>query len=563
VQGTRDVAGRHDRLFVVAAAVVMLFGIALRVRALRAGGQMFYDEVNLSLNVLVRPAWELWFPLDLAQTAPPLFLLVVKAVTRWAAASPEALRAVPLLAGCGLLPALWHLSRRLLEPDEALLALSLVALSPLHVFYASFVKPYTGDALVTVVLVASAAAALRAPTVRRLALLGALGLLSIPLSSTSIFTLAGAGASVLLLAWRRRSTSIAATAAGFVLVWGALMLVLLHTTYATLEDPATPIARFMRFFWARYFLYLSWAWGLPSLHRVSSSILENAFVSPPFADEVGLSTILLGLLAVVGLIACIRRDRAVGVLLAVPLGALYAACALQRYPMGARVTLFVTPLVALTIAAGTGTLLRQLPRAARTAVVLVIVGVGLAGMTGPLLHPVRPSREAMTRDLVATIRASLREPDGIYLRPGVIAPWLYYSTNWRRPDTALARRMMKVVDITGPEPVHDPWQEVLATLPSASDTDLTFPWDGRTLMIGRVMGAAGLRRPRPYGPWAEREATRIGQAGSCTVVGLVGNADARLESHALAIALRSHGGSVSGARYGGGFISFRACFPAR
>jgi hypothetical protein len=121
--------------------------------------------------------------------------------------------------------------------------------------------------------------------------------------------------------------------------------------------------------------------------------------------------------------------------------------------------------------------------------------------------------------------------------------------------------MMQVIDIDGPQPVFDPWQEVLTALPPSSDADLTFSRGGRTVMIGRVMGSAGQRRPRPYREWSEREAARIRQAGACTVVGVVGLLDANVESHVMATSLRAIGGTIDGARSGRGFITWRVCFP--
>ena len=92
-----------------------------------------------------------------------------------------ALRALPFVAGCLLLVALWLLARRLLDARYAALCLAFAALSPILIYFSNEVKPYIIDALVAVVLTWLALDVLEAPDSprawRRLVAGGAIGIL--------------------------------------------------------------------------------------------------------------------------------------------------------------------------------------------------------------------------------------------------------------------------------------------------------------------------------------------------------------------------------------------------
>src|SRR4029453_15341079 len=92
-------------------------------------------------------------PLHLGQAAPPGYLFLVQLTTSLLGISEPALRLPALVAGILMLPLAWLAARRVLPHRAALLALALLALSPLLIYYSNEVKPYAFDGMVAALLV--------------------------------------------------------------------------------------------------------------------------------------------------------------------------------------------------------------------------------------------------------------------------------------------------------------------------------------------------------------------------------------------------------------------------
>ncbi|MBK8002418.1 MAG: glycosyltransferase family 39 protein [Gemmatimonadetes bacterium] len=488
-------------------ALAVLAGALLRLRQFAHGRPLWIDEAMLAVNVLTRDFAGLLHPLDSDQLAPVPFLWAVRAATLVGGADERVLRLVALVAGIALLGVVAALARRTLAPGPAALATGLVALSPLLGWYSNELKPYITDALAAALL-ALAVARLRDAPERpaRWWAVGLLGLVTALASTAAPLILAGVGAALLLPPTGRRRATVAAWA----LAWGACWAVVYLLVYR-----ATSGSTYMQRFWIPNFL----SPGLPGLGSKVVT-LPAALLREWFVGEATPVRILTGgalfLPLAAGVVALVRRGGAWLVLAAlVPLGLAVLASAVRLYPVAPRLLLFAAPLVGLLLAAGAGLVADRLARW-RPAPWLGLGAVMLLGL--PALDAVRdlvapPEREALA-PLVRTLQREAAPGATIYVFGRAVPAWVFYTTDWRAPDTARVRHHVSLVSSTGAAFRHagprghpvaqegdslayrlGPWTELVG-IPSGTGPD--------SLGVNGAVEDAG---------WADNEARRIQAAG--------------------------------------------------
>jgi mannosyltransferase len=124
----------------LALLALLLLALALRVYRLPAQS-LWYDEgVSWYLTRMSPPALTVWTANDIQ---PPLYYYLLWLWVRLAGTSEYALRFPSVFFGALTLPLLWVTARRLLGMRAAWLATLLLALSPLHVYYAQEARMYT------------------------------------------------------------------------------------------------------------------------------------------------------------------------------------------------------------------------------------------------------------------------------------------------------------------------------------------------------------------------------------------------------------------------------------
>lgn len=113
---------------------------------------LWLDEAALALNILDKNFLELFKPLQYAQSAPPLFLVLTKALVSVFGAGERVLRFIPFLCSILSLFAFWLLAKELFKKNSFLCAISLLIFSlsmPLLYNTIEF-KPYAADVLFTI-----------------------------------------------------------------------------------------------------------------------------------------------------------------------------------------------------------------------------------------------------------------------------------------------------------------------------------------------------------------------------------------------------------------------------
>ncbi|MFC1590857.1 glycosyltransferase family 39 protein, partial [Candidatus Omnitrophota bacterium] len=188
-----------------------IIGLGILFRAIRYlyNSSLCRDEATLALNLVNRSFSGLLQPLDPLQVAPTGFLMVERFLIQTLGASDYVLRLFPFI--CGLISLFLfykvarHFSRQLTLP----ISLCLFSVCCWLIHYGSKVKPYSSDVTIALLLLLiTVYLQSRKLTAGRIAMFGIAGAVSIWLSFTSIFVLAGMGSSLLIFGladkdWRR------------------------------------------------------------------------------------------------------------------------------------------------------------------------------------------------------------------------------------------------------------------------------------------------------------------------------------------------------------------------
>jgi hypothetical protein len=166
-------------------------GLFFRLWHYVANHVIWYDEAVLLANVLDKSWLELLGPLQSEVAAPPLYLWTLKLIHTICGDVDYLWRLFPLVAGVSGLLLSVPVFRAMLTPHGAALAVGLLAVADDHIRLSNTVKPYTLDALGTLVLLFAFVKTRRWPTYRRLLLIAALAPVLLGFSYPMAFVLGG------------------------------------------------------------------------------------------------------------------------------------------------------------------------------------------------------------------------------------------------------------------------------------------------------------------------------------------------------------------------------------
>ena len=489
----------------LALAAIAAAGCVLRLVQYGANASLWNDEQLLALNIGRRTILELLRPLDHDQSAPVGFLVVVRAVTRLFGMNEHALRAVPLLAGMGTVILGVVIARRLLSPAFAVLAALLFAFGPKLMAWSDSAKPYGVDAFAATVMLLAVHAAITKDRREGWIALAVAGVLALFFSTPMLFVLP---CIILALALdsRARWRPLVATAAAWGVVAVALyLLVLRHES----TD-------------AYHYIYMRGAFPLAG-HRLAvfrentlEALLGGLLIPFEFSAIPGAAlgvAVLLAILA--GTAVLLRRDRALAVLLAGPFVVSLGAALAGVYPLRVRLQLFLVPSLILLAATGVEALAARLPARARVALAAGLVLLALA-TTARTARYVAFHRRASEdpRLVLAEWRRDTAPGDAVYIASRGVPAWLYYTTDWTRPDPERLDWFAHAVSWGGPifrnaagrghAVRHEGYEWVRHDTPTPE-------------IIGTPSGmqitTAGITQRVPDTGWAENEASRMRDAG--------------------------------------------------
>jgi hypothetical protein len=326
------------------AAAIIFLGAVLRVRQYLTNRSLWYDEALLALNILHHPLREIFQPLEYHQGAPIGFLLLEKLAVLLAGKagrSELALRIVPLAAGVGALFLFRHVARLFVSARAVVPALALFALCPSLIYYSSEVKQYSSDVSTTLALLWMLFQLVDSPLTPRLLLgCGAMGAGAVWFSHPASFVLAGAGGALIVATlwhhqWRRLGQLATAFAA-----WGTSFLICYFLSLRHLARDQS--------------LWNYWNGAFPPhplwSRKACSFLIDNFYTA--FSVPAGLIAVLGAALFIVGCAQLARQRPLVFSLLSASIAVMLLAACLGRYPLEARLLLFLTPILLMAVAEG-------------------------------------------------------------------------------------------------------------------------------------------------------------------------------------------------------------------
>jgi uncharacterized membrane protein len=419
-QRTTSSQFNHKRLKYLSIGGV-LFGVLVRLIQYLSNRSLWSDEAMLATNIVDRSYAELLKPLDFNQAAPPLFLWIEKAAIQVFGNSEYALRLFPLIAALISLIAFYKLANRYASEIAAPIAIILFACLKHLLYYATEVKQYSSDVMVTLLL-----CLLLLPrrhqilNSRQLLLLGLIGSLLIWLSYPTVFVLAGIEISALLTASHSRKQMIV-NRSPLYLVW---------------------IVSFVSLYWltirgalSNESLTSSWEAKYPN-SLLDISWLFNAVVQffyNPLGFDLGLPHDIAIFAFIVGCIACYRRNRSLLLTVAAPLIVTLIAAFLHKYPFRDRLVLFLTPLALLILAESIPFLLTQFRHRHRLALALGVL-VSCVLLAPPIVQASQlvayPTQVEELRPVIAYVRSHQQPGDRLYVYRSAKQQFFYYAPRY-------------------------------------------------------------------------------------------------------------------------------------
>jgi uncharacterized membrane protein len=143
----------RERLWIALAWIVVAIGVLFRIIHYLNNRSLWLDEAMLARNILDRSPFGLLRPLDHAQAAPVLFLLLVDAAAFLFGPTELALRLVPFLASLASLFLCFLIGRIFVDKRFLVILMLFFAFSFPLVYYAQEVKQYSMDVAIALTLV--------------------------------------------------------------------------------------------------------------------------------------------------------------------------------------------------------------------------------------------------------------------------------------------------------------------------------------------------------------------------------------------------------------------------
>lgn len=338
----------------IAVTGVLVVAAGLRFWRFLASPLLANDEAALAWSFETRGFLGLLRPLEFSQGAPIGFLEVSKAFQAFLGATPAVYRLQPFIVGLLLVLALATLGRRWLGRDGAIGAALLAAVAAPLVNYSVFFKQYSGDVLVTLLLLFSLDQLSSGPpdqrTVRPWIVTAVLVVVMPWFSHPSIFVFSGGVLCVFAALWTTRDRqglrwlTVISIVAGF----SFLAHYLGFTRHLNQSD-------FLREFWRHQMLPDPFSLGGTAKWLIRTALEWPVATFGYAADPTSIMGLICGVItlmaAALGWVLTWRRARLSACLMVAPLLVVLVAGAVRMYPLGGRLLLFTAPILILLMSA--------------------------------------------------------------------------------------------------------------------------------------------------------------------------------------------------------------------
>jgi len=401
--------------------ILIVAGIALRLRQYLVARSLWADEASLALNLVTRTFAGLTQPLDYHQAAPIGFLFIEKLAVIIFGNNEYSLRLFPLLSSVAAAFLIYRIAREYLGL-AGMLAVALFALNSWLISYSVELKQYSSDVMVTLLLVHLSARCFkeRAGTGEFL-WVGIAGIVTMWISHVAIFVLAGIGMALAVGKFiERRDIPVF-----WILGLGAAWLISFGVEYLVVLKYTASDEYFLTT-WQRAFLPLPpWSdvhWFVITYYRFLLIVMNR---TDPFFFY------LMPALTLIGSLTLLARKRNIALVIILIFITTLIASALQKYPLTYRFMLFLIPLTLLLMTEAVRSL-HSFVAKWQPGIALALSGIPVAVMlwssilsacqgfiAPPIVSDIRPAVEYVGEN---------RTPeDIIYVYYGAAPSFLYYA----------------------------------------------------------------------------------------------------------------------------------------
>jgi len=401
--------------------LLAVLGVAVLLRLWDLGERnLWTDEAWVALAALAPSPGE---ALTLGRSTPPFYILSLWVLAQVFGGSEAVLRSLSFGFGVGAVILFWFAVRRLVPPATSLVGLTLVAVSPILVYFSKELKQYSGDAFFAVLVVWLAERLKDRPDNSAWLSLALMGSVALGFSHGAVFVLP-AVLGVLWLEIPQPQRLRVVGLGGFWILAVAAFFVLFYRRQVDPELVAYWAGDFPDFSgWTPFLLWLGGALGR-YFHY-----FFHYFFSTSWGWLWG------AVFAATGLVALTRKGpRCLLIYWGGPLLLALVAAALHRYPFmghfnGSRLLLFSAPWLYLIAAAGLIAVFSWLWRRPQSWLAPVLAALILI-TTQPLalvqenLHP-QANRQEL-KPIATYLSSHLLPGDLIYVYYHAIFPFKYY-----------------------------------------------------------------------------------------------------------------------------------------
>ncbi len=330
-------------MFFYGAMSIIGLGMLLRIVMYVQNRSLFIDEACLSSQLIERSYGGLFENMEY-QYAPPFFAFIVKAMTQCFGANEYALRLIPLLGALIGIILFYKLCRKYLSDVHCFLPLVLFCFGMPLLQYATEVKQYSTDVMMTLALILICLEWKVEDFDFKRALKWALiGSFTVWFSMPGVFILFGIGIFYLFESYKKGAKEQIKYIIGAILIWlinfGFYYFAIIRKDIGleNLED-----------YHARFFLPLP-PTSLAELNQAKNILLSF------FQTSIGATTlaIVFGLLTTcMTIFNFFKKEKSLLLLFLLPILAAMLASGMKMYSLIPRLTLFFIPLLILLIGIG-------------------------------------------------------------------------------------------------------------------------------------------------------------------------------------------------------------------
>lgn len=405
--------------------LIAALGVFIRANVLRHNFSLWHDECALAYNIKFRSFLGLFSPLDFNQMAPPFFTLATKVMTKILGFREYVFRIIPFLVGCATLPAFYVLSKKVLgEKSSIVIAFALFALNTNLIKYSCEFKPYILDVFFSIIcLIFFLNLDLKIISRKKTLLYGVLMALLPWFSLPSVFVIS---AGLIILLFENFKNNFAKK---LLLIAPIALSLLIYLKLFILNNYS-------------HSNYLVSFWDIAFLNKSANSMLYVLLITFDYLFQPIRYTCIAAIFLIFSFVFMFVQKPKFAQISLLTLVLLLIASHFHLYPFASRLTLFIFPMLLLTM-------LKPLDfislnkKIASTLLILFYLTIFWAFPQKVIssMFASTYDRKEYPREMTALIMEKIKPSDTIYVNNSSDADFAYYSSFYKFKNKVIQEKI--------------------------------------------------------------------------------------------------------------------------